>query len=251
MKKLYTFAVLLMGTVSVNASVVLNFKTAVNTDSNNGEITVSLNPTGVVTASSSAGNAPGVSGTANTFTAGVSGTALNFKIEAFGRPDSTTDTTYDFVGSTWNGGTQSVNHISANATLGMGVSTDGLANGDIQRGEALVFTFDFSSLGLSADQAVVLKNVTFTKNDGNIWMRDSAVSAGTAGAGVQLAANVLSWTTELFLKDGDQLAFMRGSGDIRLESMEFDIITIPEAGTIGLFMLAGGGVFLSRKMIKR
>lgn len=55
-------------------------------------------------------------------------------------------------------------------------------------------------------------------------MRDRTVPIGTAGAGVQLAGNIIEYTDSRTISDGDQIALTRGSKDTRLIALELDII---------------------------
>jgi len=134
-----------------------------------------------------------------------------------------------FVPSTWSGGGQSAgNAINVDSPYGWGVRRDGRVNGHIQTGEALILTFDLSALSLGADQAVALAGITFYDKDGtsngDVWMRDFDVAAGSSGAGIQLANNVVSYPGAVPIRDGDQIALMAGATDTRLVSLELDIL---------------------------
>jgi len=130
---------------------------------------------------------------------------------------------------TWSGGGQSAgNSIATRARDGWGVRRDGKTNGDIQESEALILTCDLDNLFLGADQTLVLSGIAFFNDseeyNGDVWMRNHEVPAGEPGAGVMLANNVRAFSDAIPIRDGDQIALMRGSANVRLGKLKFDIL---------------------------
>ncbi|VGO13914.1 Gellan lyase [Pontiella desulfatans] len=130
---------------------------------------------------------------------------------------------------TWRGGGQSAgNVVHTMSGQGWGVQTSAKTNGDIQDSEALILTFDLSELSLGADQTLVLSAIDLFNDvdaySGDIWMRNHDVPAGTAGAGMMLANNVVTFSDPMPIRDGDQIALMKGSTPVRLGTLKFDIL---------------------------
>jgi len=219
-----------MGAVPSSAafqSVLMDFR-ADGTEASSTVLTLDQLIGTVVVASSTTG-APLIDPIKNavTDTAGLSG-VIKFNVMAL--DDDGNNSPTPFVPSTWTGGVQSAGNRIALNRAGWGVWCDAKSNDYLQNAETLVFTVDLSELILGEGQNVVLNGITFYEGDvskprsGDIWMRDFDVPEGTAGAGVQLADNVVDYAAgDLILSDGDMFAFMRGVLDTRLTGIELDI----------------------------
>ena len=263
MKKVYTLVALLIGSVSVHASVLLDFRQGGGVFGTNATTITLSNLSGSVTSTGPV-RAPAVDSSKNAFTQTGSTGVINIDFLAVGRPGN--GSSFWFVPDVWEGGSSTLSncvlHSTGESTSengGWGVYSDFVSNGTVQNGEALILTFDFSGLNLAADQRVVLKMVNFATTSGgeksaDLWQRDYSVAVGTSGAGFALVTNAGAFTASgdgLILNDGDTFAIYRNAYDTRLRLMEIDIITIPEPGTVGLFLIAGVGVVLRRRLIKR
>ena len=175
-----------------------------------------------VTVKSSKTKSPVIIGLKNrtSLTTGVSG-SIRINVRAMDRRGG------NFMPTTWSGGTEqgSIHGIAS----GWGVSDDMIPNGAIQAGEALILTFDLSGLTLPDGASVILKRILFFEENavgrnGSIWLRDPKIEAGKSGAAVRIAKDIVTFSGNLAVTDGMQLALTRGTVDTRLLEMDIDIV---------------------------
>jgi len=142
----------------------------------------------------------------------------------------------DFNPTNWTGGTASGATIHATGS-GWGVN-DSNGNGNMQAGEALILTFDFSSLGLAPDHVVKLVGFNLAQSTAEIWRRTGASSGELVGSGALPALSIE-------VADGDEFALLNtGSTAMRLKGLSLDVDEV--AATVsqpdGLTALAGDAV---------
>ena len=141
-----------------------------------------------------------------------------------------------FNPTNWTGGTTAGATVHT-TTAGWGVN-DSNGNGNIQAGEALILTFDFSSLGLASNHTVKLAGFNLGVDTAEVWQKTGAASGELVGSGI---APVLA----IELSDGDELALVNSASTaMRLKSLSLDVDEIPTTTKTpaGLTALAGDSV---------
>ena len=196
------------------------------------------NLNGTVSVSTTTVGSPIVDGVDNTFTAQDSdvGATLSMGVEALANVADVLGTPTPFVPSTWSGGTAEQGEIHT-TNPGWGVDDivypDGV-NGNLQTGEALILTFNFSGVSPGNEVKIVAIDTSSTATE--LWKQTSATTGVQIATGSAILTEVLS--------DGDSYALV-GSGG-RLVNLTLDIAA-PTTGVekpTGLSVLAGDSVAL-------
>ncbi|MEM7791077.1 MAG: sulfatase-like hydrolase/transferase [Verrucomicrobiota bacterium] len=194
-------------TLSAQVEFVFN-ATNIRPDANPYNITISNlgnQPPSVATTDSS-GDTPAPNGL---FTAGDSGDG-SIIITFDGRSDDS----LEWNSNTWSGGTPFL--IRGNNS-GLGI-TDSAGQSAVDEGEAIIFSFDLSTLTLDAGESVILSGATFSSSSSQLWQLTGTPGSANAGTLVGTGA---SWTGQIDVSDGSTFAL---ANDGRVRTITLDIL---------------------------
>jgi len=125
--------------------------------------------------------------------------------------DGRSDDSKGWVAATWSGGTS---HVFKGSETGLGIS-DTVGGNKIDGGEAIIWSFDLSSLNLDPGESLVMTGADFggmgEGQHAEFWQRTA--NAGSSSAGTCIAAGGL-WAGEITISDGDEFA-LTGNGRLR------------------------------------
>lgn len=185
------------------------------------------NLSGTVSVSTTTVGNPIVDGAASTFTAQDSGFGASISMDVVALSELGTPGAFD--PATWSGGTNSGATIHT-TSIGWGVN-DSNGNGNLQVGEALILTFNFS--GIAAGNEVKLLNIEASNSSLELWKQTSPSNGVQVATGSSVLSEVVT---------NGAIYALTGVG--RIVNLTMDIAA-PAAGVdqpTGLSVLSGDSV---------
>ncbi|MEM9478157.1 MAG: sulfatase-like hydrolase/transferase [Verrucomicrobiota bacterium] len=200
------FSSIFLGT-SLHADVLFDF-TSSNVRPDNNPYTIEVksldgNPPSVATADTS-GDLPTLTGS---FSLGDAGDG-SFTITLDGRNNDTSNWDAD----TWTGGNP---HPVRGNNTGLGIS-DAAGNASVDGGEAILWSFDLTSLNLDPGESLVMTALNLNTSNAQFWQLTG--TPGNAGAGTLVATGNL-WNGNIQISHGDAFA-LTGTGRFREVTLE-------------------------------
>ncbi|MGB0372521.1 MAG: sulfatase-like hydrolase/transferase [Opitutales bacterium] len=199
---------------TLNAELVIDFSPSGNIQPNNSKYTTQISNLNSPSASTTdgSGDIPGLTGS---FRDGDSGDGA-FSIIIEGRNDVSSD----WDGDTWTGGT--LHPVNGNSS-GLGISDGGV--GRVEGGEAILWTFDLSSLNLDPNEELSIRALSLDNSSAQLWRLVG--TPGNPGAGERINTGEF-WDGNITISDGDQFAL---AGQGRLDTMTLEIAFLGAAET--------------------
>ncbi|MFC2115081.1 sulfatase-like hydrolase/transferase [Bacteroidota bacterium] len=155
------------------------------------------------------GDIPVLTGSIN----GKAADELSFVLTIEGRSDEVSSWTAD----TWSGGTP---HVLKGSETGLGLD-DAVGANKLDGSEAIIWSFDLSSLKLDPEESLIMTAADFGGNEegehAEFW--ELTGSAGSTGAGKMIATGGI-WTGVIPISDGQEFALRRNG---RLRSLTLGI----------------------------